>query len=34
MVKVELHDGIMKKLIDEETAIKITDELNAMVGGV
>lgn len=34
MVKVELHDGIMKKLVDEETAIKITDELNAMVGGV
>jgi hypothetical protein len=34
MVKVELHDGIMKKLIDEETAVKITDELNAMVGGV
>lgn len=34
MVKVELHDGIMKKLVDEETAVKITDELNAMVGGV
>jgi len=32
MVKVALHDGIMKQLIDEESAIAITDKLNAMVG--
>ncbi len=32
MVKVELHDGIMKKLIEEDAAVSITDQLNAMVG--
>lgn len=32
MVKIELHDGIMKKLIEEDAAVSITDQLNAMVG--
>lgn len=32
MVKVELQDGYMKKLIDEETATDISNKLNEMVG--
>jgi hypothetical protein len=32
MVKIELHDGVMKKLIEPDAAISITDQLNAMLG--
>lgn len=32
MVKVELQDGIMKKLIEPEKAVEISDQINAMIG--
>lgn len=34
MVKIELHDGLMKKMIDEQAAVAITDQLNNMVGEI
>ena len=32
-VKVELHDAIMKQLIDEEGAVQISQALNSMIEG-
>lgn len=30
MIKVELHDGVMKKYIDESSALNISNELNSL----